>query len=138
MPSESVTAEFISLIKDTREHLAYLHELGVTNVETELKASSLTNKLSETKAIHAQSLSGPAGISQPNLSSSPGPTIVGRALHTERPLASATSLAQDSLFGEISVPAPVLEKSSETFEQIWSDVGNCTRCPLHQLPPDCT
>jgi DNA polymerase len=36
------------------------------------------------------------------------------------------------LFGNIAVPATVIEKSAETFEQIWADIGNCTRCPLHQ------
>jgi len=37
-----------------------------------------------------------------------------------------------SLFGEL-VPAPVkLTKSTETFAQIHAEIGDCTRCPLHQ------
>jgi len=37
-----------------------------------------------------------------------------------------------SLFGDLT-PAPVkLTKSTETFEQIHADIGDCTRCPLHQ------
>jgi DNA polymerase len=36
------------------------------------------------------------------------------------------------LFGDLAVTKPVLEKSSETFEDVWSDIGNCTRCPLYQ------
>jgi len=36
-----------------------------------------------------------------------------------------------SLFGEMA-PAPVkLTKSTETFEQIHAEIGDCTRCPLH-------
>ena len=36
-----------------------------------------------------------------------------------------------SLFGDLA-PAPVkLTKSSETFEQIHAEIGDCTRCPLH-------
>jgi len=36
-----------------------------------------------------------------------------------------------SLFGEIA-PAPVkLTPSTETFEQIHAEIGDCTRCPLH-------
>ena len=36
-----------------------------------------------------------------------------------------------SLFGDIA-PAPVqLTKSTETFEQIHAEIGDCTRCPLH-------
>jgi len=36
-----------------------------------------------------------------------------------------------SLFGDIA-PAPVkLTPSSETFDQIHAEIGDCTRCPLH-------
>lgn len=36
-----------------------------------------------------------------------------------------------SLFGELTPAAPVLTKSTETFEQIHAEIGSCTRCPLH-------
>ena len=37
-----------------------------------------------------------------------------------------------SLFGDLA-PAPVaLTPSTETFEQIHCEIGDCTRCPLHQ------
>ena len=37
-----------------------------------------------------------------------------------------------SLFGDLA-PAPgKLAPSTETFEQIHSEIGDCTRCPLHQ------
>jgi DNA polymerase len=32
----------------------------------------------------------------------------------------------------LSAPPATIEKSSESFEEIWADVGDCTRCPLHQ------
>ncbi|HKR23594.1 MAG TPA: uracil-DNA glycosylase [Pyrinomonadaceae bacterium] len=38
----------------------------------------------------------------------------------------------ESLFGELA-PAPVkLTPSTETFEQIHAEIGDCTRCPLHE------
>src|SRR5215212_11766986 len=37
-----------------------------------------------------------------------------------------------TLFGEIAAPALKLEPSTETFEQIHAEIGDCTRCPLHQ------
>src|SRR5689334_16935335 len=44
----------------------------------------------------------------------------------------APSESMTSLFGDLT-PAPVkLTKSSETFEQIHAEIGDCTRCPLHQ------
>ena len=45
----------------------------------------------------------------------------------ERPAAAPHT----SLFGDIA-PAPVkLTPSTETFEQIHAEIGDCTRCPLH-------
>jgi uracil-DNA glycosylase len=36
-----------------------------------------------------------------------------------------------SLFAEPAAAPKKLEPSTETFEQIHADIGNCTRCPLH-------
>jgi len=48
------------------------------------------------------------------------------------PPAAMPSKPMTSLFGELT-PAPVkLTKSFETFEQIHAEIGDCTRCPLHQ------
>src|SRR5689334_1404575 len=46
--------------------------------------------------------------------------------YSPRPTEPATSL-----FGDMA-PAPVkLTPSTETFEQIHTEIGDCTRCPLH-------
>ena len=37
-----------------------------------------------------------------------------------------------SLFGDLAAAAPVLTQSTETFEQIHAEIGDCTRCPLFQ------
>lgn len=37
--------------------------------------------------------------------------------------------SQDSLFGDFK---PTLGESNETIEEIRLDIGNCTRCPLHE------
>lgn len=36
-----------------------------------------------------------------------------------------------SLFEDVAPAAQRLTKSTETFEQIHAEIGNCTRCPLH-------
>ena len=38
----------------------------------------------------------------------------------------------DSFFGDLAAAPVKIAKSSETFEQIWADIGNCTRCPLYE------
>jgi DNA polymerase len=45
---------------------------------------------------------------------------------------TAPSEPRSTLFGDLT-PAPVkLTKTTETFEQIHAEIGDCTRCPLHQ------
>jgi uracil-DNA glycosylase len=133
MPSDSVIPELVSILKDTREQLAYLHELGVTNVETGTQASGPTNKAVATKPkeIDAQVFSDSYGLR--GQGSPTGATAARTASVSDIARKSAAaSLPQDTLFGDIAAPPLTIEKSSESFEQIWSDVGDCTRCPLHQ------
>ena len=95
MSSESVIADLVSIIEDTQEHLNYLNELGVTNVETGVQLGVSLNKADALR---------PSAIAPP----------------------------QDLLFRDLAAPPAIIEKSFESFEQIWSDIGDCTRCPLHQ------
>jgi len=132
MPSDAVITELVSLIKDTRERVAYLHELGVTNVETELKAPDSAKQAARAKSTNAQRLSGSLGLPHQTPPASASAAGVESVSSSARTAGTATPLPQDTLFGDIAVPTPVIEKSAETFEQIWADVGDCTRCPLHQ------
>ena len=45
---------------------------------------------------------------------------------------AAPTQISDSLFGELTPPPSKLTPSTETFEQIHAEIGNCTRCPLYQ------
>jgi len=40
------------------------------------------------------------------------------------------SAPQDTLFGDLKPPEPFLIQSSETLEDVWRDIGDCTRCGL--------
>lgn len=42
----------------------------------------------------------------------------------------ATDLPQVGLFGDLQPPPPTIAKSTETLEDIWADIGDCTRCGL--------
>ncbi len=48
------------------------------------------------------------------------------------PLTTVSQAPSASLFGDIAPAAPALTPSTETFEQIHAEIGDCTRCPLHQ------
>ena len=129
MDTESTSTELQSLLKQTREHLNYLQELGVTGLVIEPK-----KPLKEARQV------------TPVVA--PAIQIQSKVPPTPRPIAPATSdlpvtskprehqkdpgLSQDTLFGDLLPAAPVIEKSNETLEQIWTEVGNCTRCPLYE------
>lgn len=133
MPSESLITEFVSLIRDTREHLSHLHELGVMNVETEFQAPSPTRKAvgAEPKQVHTQVRS---DLSSPQVEGFPSSATTSRVagVSDKARQSAAPSPPRDTLFGDIAPSPPIIEKSSETFEQIWTDIGDCTRCPLHE------
>ena len=106
MPTESVTNELVSLTRDAREHLTYLHELGIEGVETQVDLSVIQDVRSQTSWGSSQTLTQPFGDLAPALG--------------------------DTLFGEIKPQPSRLTKSSETFEEIHAYIGNCVRCPLFE------
>ena len=100
--SDTVATELISLTRDAREHLTYLHELGIEGIEP-LAASAVP------KVQHAPAMSFETG-------------------HWK----VATPVPAGTLFGELKPAAVTLSRSSESFEDIWADIGNCVRCPLYE------
>jgi len=109
MMSKERTQELSELISATREHFAYLGELGVEELEfstdpTVMSPAQPASKSSRTRTV-----------------STPSPS------YPESPNAAA-----DALFGDLAPEAQKLEQSSETFEDIQASIGDCVRCPLSQ------
>ena len=96
--------ELLDLVTQTKKQLEHLRVLGV-------------------EGIQASSAVAPAPvITAPKPKPAPAPP----------PVEKIASEPLNSLFGDLT-PAPVkLERSTETFEQIHAEIGDCTRCPLHQ------
>jgi uracil-DNA glycosylase len=121
MSSDTIDNELSSIAEAAREHVAYLQELGIDSFEgaaTQLKVP----------AKSAQQT-----IPSPPVSKRPEPPIVPIPKPSPPVRAAVSKSAADSLFGEIfTAPEPGLPESNETFDQIWADVGNCTRCSLCQ------
>jgi len=106
MQTEAEHAEFLALLKAAREQVAYLKELGVEGTEKQPTDSSAQKVFTSDEQI--------AYLPVPH----------------QQSVAAAT--ASDSLFGDLTAPPIRIQKSSETFEEIWADIGDCTRCPLYQ------
>lgn len=147
--------ELRALVQDTGEYLSYLNELGVRAVEdssASLQPPVLASGTSPAEAEKSLVTQNPAlhrnALASPKLDS---------PLKSARPKANAqdafyspteqTEMAkrttkktpeleppppQDTLFGEITPKDEAsLPRSDETFEDIWNDIGECVRCPLH-------
>lgn len=125
MQTEAELSELNSLVSEAREQVTYFKELGVEGMEHTPSALPV-------KPITAPEPTRAPAVALPEAA----PFSVSKG--AMRPAPKAPVAAQiaapppDTLFGDLAVPPPKLEKSTETFEDIWSDIGDCTRCPLHQ------
>ena len=123
MYSETI-AEFLSLLNETREQVAYFKELGVKNLES---GSSLSERLGTT-LLATEPILRESPRSQPGMSTSAAQAgVAGKTAAGEE----AFSAPSDTLIKRLTEPVRI-PQSSETFEEIWADIGDCTRCPLHQ------
>ena len=119
--------ELLSLATDIREHLSCLHELGIDTVETAKAIQSPEESASTDPEAIKQKL--PVSPQSGAVSTLAAPALV------PKPTTSSTNsepASPGTLFGDLTAKSQKLEKTTETFEEIWADVGDCTRCPLHQ------
>lgn len=119
MQSEADALEFLALLKDAREHVTYFKELGIDGTE------QLPQTLISAPGDPAtKPLAPPSAI---QIKQAVAPPV---AQFSRKP-ASAPSAATN-LFNDSPAPLAALPNSTETLEQIWAEIGNCTRCPLYE------
>ena len=111
MTPEDQIHELGDLVTAAKDHLVYLQELGIENGE----AISIPDESSEARAFAPS----PSGSAQ---------TVTARI---DKAVAGPNA-SGGFLFGDIAPSAQKLAASSETFEEIWANIGNCTRCPLYE------
>jgi uracil-DNA glycosylase len=128
MAHDSISEQLMALANETQEHVRYLQELGI---ET-FAANATQPPPPEHAATPVKTEPSLSKVAKPE----PGPISKAKV----QPPAPAVSLsasavpsAPDTLFAKI-FPAPIerLPESSETFDQIHAEIGNCTRCPLSE------
>jgi DNA polymerase len=121
MTSDLVASELIELLQESKEHARFLGELGVETTDL------LPARVESIAASAPMNASPPE---RPNLSSPPAPEKFARAQSKSAPTwtAPATTSSQD-LFTDVA-PVRSLAPPTETLEQIWHDIGDCTRCGL--------
>ena len=147
--SRRMTNELTRLVADVKEQVTYLRELGVESLDASLPeaVSAAAEPVKVAKAAPVVRSAPPAKLeieppprrvtSGSRLASLPSltkrtpaaaKTELEDRVPAEAPTKSPDSSSGAALFGDIGG----LPESSETMEQIWTDIGNCTRCPLHE------
>lgn len=132
MDSKPITRELLSLIRDTREQLVYFQELGVENLETKLPRDGRPKKNVPTDPAEMRQQFSPVPPNRANSGVAASAVVTQRIPEAKKPPPVIASTPSDTLFGDLGPPPVTIQKSSESFEQIWSDIGNCIRCHLHQ------
>jgi uracil-DNA glycosylase family 4 len=115
MNADPITNELLDLLQESREHTQYFAELGVETVA--LPTTCLTSELP--RASQDSSVPRAAPTRTPLKSG-----VTAKTPPTESPAAPA------SLFGDLAPVKSSFEPSKESMEDIWRDIGECTRCGL--------
>jgi uracil-DNA glycosylase family 4 len=114
MPQET-NDELLDVLREMREQAKFLGELGVENIEL---ASP-----SDVPALSTSVATAPTRATVP--------TAEARTPEVpRRPPTAVRTQTSDVLFARLASPEPAIPKSTETIEQIWADIGDCTRCGL--------
>src|SRR5215203_6313112 len=104
-------SEIKDLIEETKKQLLHLQSLGVAGVK-------LTDQ-----------------IERPAIKPAITQTIATPRVETRQPAPlpkQQTSSSASGFFGDVGPASQTLAASTETFELIREDIGDCTRCPLYQ------
>jgi uracil-DNA glycosylase family 4 len=129
MKPNSTTSELLELLKESREYVRYLSELGVEAIEPTDHVFDPGSTLSH--AVPAGAPPAERETRMPSPQAMPKWFAPPAQPATAKPTAAAMDpLTQSSLFGDLSPAQTSLAQSSESLEDIWRDIGDCTRCGL--------
>lgn len=130
MDSEPQINDLISLVRDTREQLVYLRELGIENTDrarcSETPVKTIPGTQTGLPHLH-RSLNPSMSID----ARSGNAAIVATTVTANEQGPGVAHTARGTLFDDTERTPVTISRSSETLEQIWSDIGACTRCSLY-------
>ena len=121
--------KLFDLLEQSREYARYLGELGVETIATTEMSRPEVPEAEPSQTAGAQSSpSKIAPTTRERVVSRPAsPPIQAQAASRT---STARATAQDSLFADFASAIISLPRSTETLEDIWRDIGECTRCGL--------
>lgn len=117
MNVDPITNELFDLLEESREYAQYFAELGMETVALPAARSSADRlETSQTASPVAPSATPPAR------------PVVARPAAT--PARASMAGPPGALFGDLAPANPSFAQSKESMEDIWRDIGDCTRCGL--------
>lgn len=115
MTSDSTRDELLDLLEQSREYTHYFGELGVETIALSIEHTASVSRVTpvslpeptrvRTPTPSSELIQSPSSLRAANVPASPPPTA--------------------TLFAE-----PFTSPSTESMEDIWRDIGDCTRCGL--------
>jgi uracil-DNA glycosylase len=111
--------ELIDLLRNAREYTKFVGEMGVETVDEPSPTIKAASAHSEPSVLFERSA--------PSMTAAPSPINQPAPAKAKAPLAAASG---DSLFGDMVEPQPTFSPSAETLSDIWTEIGDCTRCGL--------
>lgn len=111
--SDATVDELTDILRNLREHAKLMSELGVENLSLDFAGDAGITSAPALVGAQASAAAEPAAKSE-----------------TPAPIKPAVVEPSQSLFGDAPGSQPGLARSTETLEQVWADIGDCTRCAL--------
>ena len=103
-----VEIELTEILREAREQARFLGELGAETVD--LPATGVV----QTEALRTKPNQSPARDARPSPKAVPPPPLT----------------PPEALFEGLTPATPVFPRATEALEDIWRDIGDCTRCGL--------
>jgi uracil-DNA glycosylase len=123
MTVSSVKEQLAELLEESREYAKYSRELGIETVAFSAMVETPVAEI-ETAASTAKA---PSRLHTASVTTAE--TQSARAPARSRTTSLKTE-AGDLLFNDLLPAKPSLPASTETLQDIWLDIGDCTRCGL--------
>ena len=128
MKANPIANELLGLLQDSREYAEYFAELGVETLAIPTGHAVLA----------AARVTPSAALVEPRLgrAESQSPLLNARRQQSEPALRTLAAPVNepappsDSLFGDLAPAKPSFAQSTESMEDVWRDIGECTRCGL--------
>lgn len=115
--------ELIEMLRESREYTRFMGELGVDTIDE--SCAKVQRELTNVQ---------PSALSQRSAPSLTAQRVENAAqtqvVNTSKAKVALPSPSANSLFGDLAEPPPPFSQAEETLSEIWSDIGDCTRCGL--------